>query len=91
MMRILSNGNSSRKHQPVSSPSVLVFPSLPAMAEWLFGTAFLRNQPRHRSVTKEEARGAAACQQERLRATLMAAVRKEEEHEGNTGNKSRDE
>lgn len=39
----------------------------------------------------EEARGAAVCQQERLRTTLMDVVRKVEEHEKNTGNKSRDE
>lgn len=59
--------------------SVLVFPSLPAMTEWLFGTVFLRNQPRHQSTTVEGARGAAACQQECLGATLMDVVGKKEE------------
>lgn len=63
-------------------PSVLVSPSLLTMAEWLFGNTFLHNQSRHRSVTMEEARGAAAaCQPERLRATLLDGGRKEETQE----------
>lgn len=58
-------------------------PSLPAMAEWLFGTTFLCNQPKHRSVTMEDAWGASACQPDRLRATLMDGAGKEEAHEHN--------
>lgn len=68
------------------APSVLVFPS-----EWLFGTTFSCNQPRHQSATMEEARGAAACQPGRPRARLVDVAWKGEEQEKMTGTKSRHE
>lgn len=41
-------------------------PSRLELTEWLFGTTLLCNQPRHRSVTIEEARATGVCQEECL-------------------------